>query len=57
LLWTHGQAWLFSDGKWRRTESASAGMEARIICEIDEIESARLIATLERMVPERERKD
>jgi hypothetical protein len=55
LLWTHCEAWVFADGKWRPTESVAAGMEARVVCAMDESESRKLIETLRRMV--RERKD
>jgi hypothetical protein len=53
LLWTYGEAWRFTDGKWCRTESAAAGTKTRPIFDFDEIESARLIETLRRMVRER----
>jgi hypothetical protein len=45
-----GNAWLFADGKWR-------AMDARVICEMDDVESRKMIETLERMIRERERKD
>jgi hypothetical protein len=42
-------------GKWRRTESAAAGMEARAIFDFDEIENRAILETLRRRRERRKR--